>query len=182
MFTETALINEMENLRKFALKLTRNPDDADDLLQSTVLRAMEKKHLFNEGTRLFSWTSKIMYNLFVSGYRRRTKFETQYDPESYIERQSVDASQDVKVELQQVQEAMDRLSSEQREILVMVCIQGAQYAEAAEMLNIPVGTVRSRLSRARESLQAALDTPHRDRVISPYIRKHSTAGQLSAAA
>jgi len=102
MFNNQDLITESEKLQKFAYKLTQNKSDADDLLQSTLLRAIEKKHLFQEGTNLFSWSSKIMYNMFVSAYRRRTKFETQYDPESYIERESVDASQDVKMELNDV--------------------------------------------------------------------------------
>lgn len=159
MFTQAALINEMDSLRKFALKLTRNSHDADDLLQSTVLRALEKKHLFNAGTDVFKWTSKIMYNLFVSNYRRKVKFETQYDPASYIERESIEASQDKKMEWFEVEQAMNKISADHREILIMVCVKGMQYAEVSENLQIPVGTVRSRLSRARESLQAALETP-----------------------
>jgi RNA polymerase sigma-70 factor, ECF subfamily len=159
MFDSSVLIDEMENLRKFAFKLTRKPHDADDLLQATILRALEKKHLFQEGTSIFKWASKIMYNLFVSDYRRKVKFEAQYDPESYIERESVEASQEVKMELVRVQEAMDTLTEDHREILVMVCVKGLQYSEVSEILQIPVGTVRSRLSRAREALQTALDTP-----------------------
>jgi RNA polymerase sigma-70 factor (ECF subfamily) len=159
MFTQKDLVNEMENLKRFAMKLTRNAHDADDLLQSTVLRALEKKHLFEKDTNLFKWTSKIMFNLFVSDYRRKTRFETQYDPESYIERESVEASQDVKVELMRVNAAMEQLSEDHKEILIMVCVKGMQYAEVSELLQIPVGTVRSRLSRARESLQFVLDTP-----------------------
>lgn len=157
MFANSELINEMESLRKFAFKLTSNVFDAEDLLQSTILRAIEKKHLFEAGTNLFSWTSKIMFNLFVSNYRRKKKFETQYDPESYIETRGVDANQDVEVELRQVEHAMSHLSSEHREMLMMVCVHGMQYAEVSEALDIPIGTVRSRLSRARESLQTALD-------------------------
>lgn len=160
MFSQVALVHEMPNLRKFALKLTKNAADADDLLQATVLRALEKKHLFQPGTSLFKWMSKIMYNLFVSDYRRKVKFETQYDSDNYIARESVEASQDTKMELQQVESAMQRLSSDHREILVMICIQGMQYAEVSKSLDIPIGTVRSRLSRARESLQAALKTTH----------------------
>lgn len=157
MFNQTALVQEMDNLKKFAMKLTRNTYDADDLLQSTVLRALEKKHLFQTDTDLFKWTSKIMYNLFVSGYRRKVRFETQYDPESYIERESVEAQQDKKMEFLQVGEAMSTISCDHREILLMICVKGMSYNEVAEKLDIPVGTVRSRLSRARESLQTALD-------------------------
>lgn len=159
MFNNQDLTVEMPRLEKFAMRLTRNRHDAEDLVQSTLLRAMEKKHLFQEGTNLFKWTSKMMYNLFVSGYRRKVKFETQYDPESYIEKQSVDAPQDKQVELMKVSETMNLLSSEHHEVLVMVCVQGMRYQDVAEVLDIPVGTVRSRLSRAREQLQTLLDTP-----------------------
>ncbi len=159
MFSNTALIEHTDRLEKFAYKLTRNIDDAQDLVQSTLVRAIEKKHLFEAGSNLYSWTSKIMYNLFVSSYRRKTKFETQYDPEPYIEKQSIAANQDTMMEMQDVSNAMEELSAEHKEILVMVCVSGMQYAEVAEALNIPVGTVRSRLSRARESLQNIMHTP-----------------------
>lgn len=159
MFAQEALIEEMPGLRKFALRLTGNSSDAEDLLQSTVLRALEKNNLFQTDTNLFKWTSKIMFNIFVSEYRRKVKFETQYDPESYLERESVDADQESKVELKKVQEAMSLLTGDHRDILVMVCVKGMSYLEVAESLQIPVGTVRSRLSRARDQLQEILDTP-----------------------
>lgn len=157
MFSNTELLQHNERLEKFAYKLTRNEADAQDLLQSTLLRAIEKKELFKTGSNLYSWLSKIMYNLFVSAYRRKTKFETQYDPEPYIEKQKMDASQDIKMEFQDVDNAMDELSDDHREVLVMVCVKGMQYAEVSDKLDIPVGTVRSRLSRARENLQARLE-------------------------
>lgn len=158
MFQNAEIVSHMDNLRKFAMRLTRNASDAEDLLQSTILRAIEKKHLFKEGTNLYSWASKIMFNLFASAYRRKTKFETQYDPENYIQNQKVDAQQETEMELKNVTKAMDTLSEDHKDILVMVCIKGMQYAEVAKILDIPVGTVRSRLFRARESLQAELDT------------------------
>lgn len=157
MFRNEELINEMNKLKKFSSRLTGNAVDADDLLQATVLRAMEKRHQFYEGTNLFSWTSKIMFNLFVSGYRRKTRFESQYDPEIVIGAQSTIASQETELELRNVQRAMKRLSPDHRDILLMVCVQGMQYTEVAELLDIPVGTVRSRLSRAREALQTLMD-------------------------
>ena len=159
MFNNQDLTQEMPRLEKFALKLTRNKHDAEDLLQSTVLRAIEKKHLFKENSDLFKWTSKMMYNLFVSGYRRKVKFESQYDPESYLENHAVEASQDIKVELTKVKEVMQKLSDDHKEVLIMVCTQGMRYQDVAKELDIPVGTVRSRLSRAREQLQALMDTP-----------------------
>ena len=158
MFKQEALVNEMDGLRGFAWRLTRNKADAEDLVQATMLRALEKKHLFRKDSNLFSWTSKIMYNLFVTAYRRKTKFETQYDPESYIEKESVDASQEEKMEFQEVGNAMQKLSFNHREILILVCVKGMRYAEVSEKLDVPVGTVRSRLSRAREALEHKLDS------------------------
>jgi RNA polymerase sigma-70 factor (ECF subfamily) len=154
MFNNNALIEEMPDLRRFALRLTGSACDADDLLQATILRAIEKKHLFQSDTNLNRWACKIMFNLFVSAYRRKSKFETRYDPELYLEKMTEDASQEHIVELGQVERAMQKLSPEHREIIVLICVKGMRYQEASEALNLPVGTVRSRLSRARECLQA----------------------------
>ncbi len=159
MFTQAELIKEMPKLRKFAAKLTRNSSEADDLLQSTLLRALEKSTYFETGTDLFKWSSKVMYNIFVTDYRRKVKFESQYDPESHIENRAVDADQQVKMELKAVGRAMEKMSAEHKEILVMVCVKGMQYQEVAEMLDIPVGTVRSRLSRARSQLLTLMEGP-----------------------
>jgi RNA polymerase sigma-70 factor (ECF subfamily) len=157
MFTDNQLITEMDRLKRFAWKLTRNNADADDLLQNTVLRAYEKKHLFQEGSNVFSWTSKIMYNIFVTDYRRKVKFESQYDPEPYLEKQQDVVNHEDTVMMNEVSMAMKQLSDEHRNILVMITIQGMKYDEAAEKLNIPVGTVRSRLSRARNTLMELLE-------------------------
>lgn len=159
MFTQSELVVEMPKLRKFASKLTRNNSEADDLLQSTLLRALEKADYFETGTDLFKWSSKIMYNIFVTDYRRKVKFETQYDPESHIENRSVEPDQQVKLEVKALAKAMEQMSPEHREILVLVCVKGMQYQEVADMLEIPVGTVRSRLSRARNQLIAMMEGP-----------------------
>lgn len=161
MFSPEALLCEKDNLYRFALRLTRNQSEADDLLQSTLLRALEKKEYFQEGTNLFSWTSKIMFNIFAGQYRRKKKFETQYDPLHYIEKVSIVPSQEEAVDLSKVRECMGKLSKEHREILVMVCIRGLRYEEVSEALQIPIGTVRSRLFRARNQLQGMLESPQR---------------------
>jgi RNA polymerase sigma-70 factor (ECF subfamily) len=159
MFTQNQLVVEMPKLRKFASKLTRNNSQADDLLQSTLLRALEKSDYFETGTDLFKWSSKIMYNIFVTDYRRKVKFETQYDPESHIENRSVEPDQQTKLEVKVLAKAMEQMSPEHREILVLVCVKGMQYQEVADLLQIPVGTVRSRLSRARNQLIVMMDGP-----------------------
>jgi len=151
-------MSQRAGLQRFALQLARNTHDAEDLLQATLLRAMEKMHLFQPDTNLFKWTSKIMYNLFVSGYRKKVRYETQYDPEYYINALSQNAHQDTQVELAEVNDAMRRLTTDHQEILVLIGVYGMRYDDVAKALNIPVGTVRSRLSRARQSLDNALST------------------------
>lgn len=157
MFDQDALVLQIPPLRRFALRLTRNASDADDLLQSTLLRALEKQELFENGTNLFSWSSKIMFNIFAGEYRRRKKFSTQYDPEHYIEKASSQGTQEDSVDLAIVQDSMKLLSNEHREIINVVCVMDTPYAEAAEMLELPMGTVRSRLSRARHELREILE-------------------------
>lgn len=157
MFAQNCLVAETGRLQKFAFKLTRNKSDADDLVQSTCLRALEKNDSFETGTNLFGWTSKIMYNLFVSGYRRRTKFESQYDPDIYLDKEIVMPMQDTILEAENVKRAIKYLSTDHQTILIMVCIKGMSYQEVAKDLDISIGTVRSRLSRARERLQIILE-------------------------
>jgi len=159
MFSNEELLCERDSLHRFALRLTRNQSDADDLLQSTLLRAIEKKDYFETGSNLFSWASKIMFNIFAGQYRRKKKFETQYDPQHYIEHASSMPSQEMVADLSKVRECMKQLSRTHREILTLVCIRGLRYEEVSEALQIPVGTVRSRLSRARNQLQAMLESP-----------------------
>ena len=159
MFAPIELIAETGKLQKFAMRLTRNKSDAVDLLQSTCLRALEKNVYFEDGSNLFSWTSKIMYNIFVSGYRRKAKFETQYDPEIFLQKKTVDSTQEIQSEFAAVGRAMTQLSDNHREIILLVCVQGMRYEEVAGKLNIPVGTVRSRLSRVREDLLLIMNTP-----------------------
>lgn len=156
MFSQKALLDENDKLRRFALRLTKNRSEADDLLQSTILRALEKNESFQSGTNLFSWMSKIMFNLFVSGYRKKMRYEVQYDPEAYIGLLSVEPAQEVHADLVTVSNNMQHLKREHCKILTLICVEGMSYEEASKALGIPVGTIRSRLSRARTQLQMRL--------------------------
>lgn len=152
MFKNSELLEHIDRLEKFAYRLTRHKERAEDLLHNTIVRALEKKHLFKKGTNLYGWTSKIMYNLFVTEYRRRTKFETQYDPENYLKNYSVDAVQDKKYMLKRVKENITKLSNDHKQIMMLVVFGGMRYKDVSKKLGIPVGTVRSRLARARAAL------------------------------
>ena len=167
-FQSQEIVDEMDKLKKFAYKLCRNKHDAEDLLQATVLKAIEKKHMFKEGTNLFSWSSKIMYNDFVSAYRRKVKFESKYDAEDLIKNKSVKPRQEKRALYRRVSESMSALNKKHREVLDMVCIQGMRYKDVAVKLDIPIGTVRSRLSRAREQLKADMDVQDNERI---HLRK-----------
>ena len=167
-FQPNGIVGEMDKLKKFAYKLCRNKHDAEDLLQATVLKAIEKRDMFKEGTNLFSWSSKIMYNDFVSAYRRKVKFESKYDAEDLIKNKSVKPRQEKKALYGRVSEAMDGLNQKHRQVLDMVCIQGMRYKDVAEQLSIPIGTVRSRLSRAREQLKDVMDVNDNERI---HLRK-----------
>lgn len=156
MLTQQELVREINSLKRFALKLTRNRSDAEDLLQATLLKSLEHADSFQRGTHVFGWTSRILYNTFVSQYRQQVRFDTQHDPQIYIDQQSVDATQESSMDLCLVLKAMESLSAEHQDILQRVCIDGLPYADVAEQLGIPVGTVRSRLSRARAALQDVL--------------------------
>lgn len=155
MFTHNALLAETGKLQKFALRLTKNKSDADDLLQSTCLRALEKGDIFQDGTNLFGWTSKIMFNLFASDYRRRMKFDTNHD----IDTQTVQPMQEIGAEMGNIKRAMLKLSTDHQDIIVMICVKGMSYKEVSMLFDIPIGTVRSRLSRARRELLVALEMP-----------------------
>lgn len=156
MFANKTLVPEMVRLRKFSLRLTKDIANSDDLLQSTLLRALENKEKFTEGTNLFHWTSRIMFNLFVSGYRKQVRYGSQYDPEPHINKLAVESNQENSTDVSIVGDAMKKLPQDHREILTMICIHGYDYAEAANILGVPVGTVRSRLSRARVHLAVLL--------------------------
>lgn len=154
MFETKDLIAAMGKLRGFALRLTDQPSDAEDLLQAALLKAIEKKHTFRTGSNLFAWSSKIMYNTFVTNYRRKKKHESRYDPEPILAALTYPDPNYDNLRCAEVDKAMQKLGRDQRQVLQGVCLQGEGYQEVANRLRIPVGTVRSRLSRAREELSS----------------------------
>ncbi|MBU6476049.1 MAG: sigma-70 family RNA polymerase sigma factor [Alphaproteobacteria bacterium] len=168
------LVGEEAHLRKFALRLTRNAADAQDLSQSTILRALEKKDYFEDGTNLFSWLSTIMFNIFISQYRHEKKFAFQHDPDFYLNRIAEESRQENKTDLATVMSRMKDLRPEHRDILVLVCVRGLRYEEVAAKLKIPVGTVRSRLSRARAQLQQMLTPSRNGTADPPPVLSHAT--------
>lgn len=153
MFTDKELVEVMPKLRKFAYKLTKSSVDGEDLLQTVLLKAIENKYKFDQGSNLWGWCSKIMFNQFVSEYRRRNKRGTQFDPEPIINAQFVKANAEELTDLSLIGDKLDKMSTEHKNIIMLVGMLGYTYAEAASQLGIPLGTVRSRYFRARKIIQ-----------------------------
>ncbi|HMI39998.1 MAG TPA: RNA polymerase sigma factor [Sphingomicrobium sp.] len=153
---ESELTQTLPRLRRFAHALSRDAADADDLAQMTIERALRSRDQWREGTRLDSWLFKIMRNLWIDTVRsrgRKARFEAPPEAGEAIghdPRAGIDAS----IDLQRVMAAMDRLPDEQREVVALILIEGVGYRETAEMLDLPIGTVSSRLVRGRNALLA----------------------------
>jgi RNA polymerase sigma-70 factor (ECF subfamily) len=148
----------LPRLRRFAHGLSRNPADADDLTQLTVERALRSRDQWQPGTRFDSWLYRIMRNLWIDTIRARGRQEQRLAPvEDAAElghdpRPGIEAA----IDLRRIMAAMERLPDEQREVVVLILIEGFGYREAAEMLDLPIGTVSSRLVRGRTALLALM--------------------------
>ncbi|MBK4214977.1 RNA polymerase sigma factor [Paracoccus caeni] len=153
-----ALIALLPNLRRYAMSLSRRADIADDLVQITVERALTNHASFDPSTRLEPWLFRILRNAFIDMTRRNRTQGTQLDVFEMPEVISTDGEAVIqsRLMLQSTVEAMEALPAEQRDVLHLVCIEELSYAEAAEVLDIPKGTVMSRLSRARLALAEKL--------------------------
>ena len=151
---ESELTQLLPRLRRFAHTLSRNGADADDLTQATIERALRSREQWQPGTRLDSWLYRIMRNLWIDIARARTRRERHEAPEEEAQsvgedpRESIEAS----LELKRAMDAMERLPDEQREVVALILIEGFGYREVSEMLDLPIGTVSSRLVRGRTAL------------------------------
>lgn len=168
---EAAVLPLRNELRKAALKLTRSSESAEDLVQETLLHAYRGFAQFKQGTNLKAWLMRIMLNLFISHYRHQQRTVATVSLEGLLEElelteensdllldEAVSPEEIVmaKVMDDEVATALERLPESFREVVVLCDIEGLSYAEAAQALGIPIGTVRSRLSRAREALRRLL--------------------------
>lgn len=149
------IVDLLPRLRRFALTLTRHKDDADDLVQATVERALARLGSWKEDSRLDSWMFKIMQNHWIDQTRaRRTRGpqDTDYDLASTPGADGRDVMES-RLTLRATLDAAMALPEEQRSVLMLVVVEGLSYRDAADILAVPVGTVMSRLSRARLALE-----------------------------
>ena len=164
------LLTWVPRLRRYARALSRDRDDADDLVQDTLERAWAKSGLWRGVADMRAWLFGIMHNLHVDGVRRPRLQITAMDDET--PEVPVAATQGERLAVLDLQSALDQLSVEQKEILLLIALEDMGYADVAKTLGIPIGTVMSRLSRGRERLRALIEG-HADPVRLRVVRKTS---------
>jgi RNA polymerase sigma-70 factor, ECF subfamily len=153
---------EIPRLRRYARALTRSADRADDLVQETLMRAIAKAHLWQTGTDIRAWLFTIMHNQHVNMVRRAMRDGANVDIEQLSFALVAITDPTASRQLRELENALSRLRDEHREVILLVGLEGLPYEAAAQILDVPVGTVRSRLSRGRDALRVLLDKPERD--------------------
>jgi len=162
-FEREALVH-LDSLYRVALRLTANPSDADDLVQETMLKAFRAWDQYEKGTNAKGWLITILRNAFINEYRRRTRHPENVDLDTIepfavfgeIQDEDPQGAFFDKIVDDEVLKAIDQLPETFRETLVLSDVEGMSYQEIAKILEIPVGTVKSRLFRARQALQGKL--------------------------
>lgn len=148
---------EIPRLRRYARYLTGEAERADDLVQDCLARALEKLHLWQPGTNMRAWLFTMMHNLHVSNVRRAQRRPQSCEVTPENPGPPTAGNQFDNVQLRELADALERISDEHREVLLLVVVEGMAYQDAADVLDVAVGTVRSRLSRARDALREALE-------------------------
>ena len=146
-----SVLGAVPSLRAFAISLCGNVDRADDLVQETMLRALANIHSFQPGTNMSAWLFTILRNLFRSEYRKRRR-EVEDADGSYADSLKSQPEQNSRVEFEEFRGALSKLPGDQREALILVGASGFSYEEAAEICGCAVGTIKSRVNRARGRL------------------------------
>lgn len=155
-----ALTAVLPRLRRFGLALTGSASDTDDLVQNTCERALKYADQLREPARLDAWLYGIMRNLWFDELRhRRVRRHDDIDAASNVIGEDGQATADGRITLDAVRRVMSQLPSDHRTVLMLVCVDGLSYKEAAGVLGVPVGTIMSRLSRARQDLHERLTGP-----------------------
>ncbi len=151
----------LPRLRRFSFALTGSAADADDLLQTTVEKALSKYDQFKQGTDLDKWMFRMCKNTWIDEWRSRRVRGPVVDPMDFTSEIGIDGEQMImdKITVSEVSTAMNRLQDEQKMILGLIVIEGYSYRETSEFLDIPIGTVMSRLARARKALEDQLHAP-----------------------
>ena len=148
---------QIPRLRRYARALTSDRARADDLVQDTLMRALAKEHLWQRGTNLRAWLFTIMHNQNVNIVRHGMRDAAAVDVEQVSATLIATTDPTASSQLRELDRALSRLPLGQRQVILLVGLEGMSYDDAAEILGIPIGTIRSRLSRGRQTLRELLD-------------------------
>lgn len=147
------LESQLPRLRRYARALTRDPSRADDLVQDTLVRALAKQHLYQDGTNLRAWLFTLMHNQHVNNARRDVREDNSLDVDTVAAHLVAVTDPTASRQLRELDQAIGKLAMEQRQVILLIGLEGMSYEETAAILDVPIGTVRSRLSRGREALR-----------------------------
>ena len=147
------IAREIPHLHRYALALLRNTDAADDLVQDCLERALRKRQLWRRQGSMRSWLFRMLYNVFLNTRHTRRRDRLAVPLEAIKPTMTESPRQEQYVEYRAIAQALDQLPEQQYTAIMLIALEGCAYDEAAWMLGIPVGTLRSRLSRGRETLR-----------------------------
>jgi RNA polymerase sigma-70 factor (ECF subfamily) len=163
---------EIPRLRRYARALTRDVVRADDLVQNCLVRAVAKQHLWQPGTDLRAWLFTILHNQHVNEVRRSAREGNNVSIDDAAPMLTTQSNAFDAVQLRDLEAAIAKLPQEQRQVILLVGLEGLSYEEVAVILKVPVGTIRSRLSRGRDQLRALMG-------MEPELRPDNGAGRYN---
>lgn len=152
------IVDQIPHLRRYASALLRDRDMADDLVQDCLTRAVDRLHLWTPGTNMRSWLFTILHNLHVNAARRRTRQPDSVGLEqSHEGLRATPPEQDAGLAVRDIDQALEQLAEDQRQAVLLVGLEELSYSDAAEVLDVPIGTLMSRLYRGRQRLREILE-------------------------
>lgn len=172
------IVNFLPRLRRFSYALTGDPDKGDELVQETCARALSRLNQWEPGTRLDSWMFRIAQNIWFDQRRAHKVRGDSVDIDQAYDVAGDDGREvaENRLTLKEVSQGIAQLPAEQQVLIALVCVDGLSYKEAAETLEIPIGTVMSRLARARRALY---DLTHPEIEIAPSLKLETRRGQTT---
>lgn len=165
---EEALVGHIAGMRRYARALVGNAQEAEDLVQESLARALARLRPWTPIRDLRSYLFTILHNLYVDQYRARRAAPNIVDIDNVVEHPSIGPNQERRLELRDLGRALDTLGDEQREVVLLVGLEGLTYQEVAKILDVPIGTVMSRLSRGRARLRELIEAKQ---IVAPAMRK-----------
>jgi len=159
---ESKLIEQIPRLRRYARYLTQDKQSADDLVQDCLEKAWKKRNTWRAGSNLRAWLFTIMHNVFLNALRRK-KISDNYLQSQHTTEPEV--SDEHNLVLRDLEICLAKLKPEYREVLILASVENLTYKEISEVINAPLGTVMSRLSRGRESLREIMSGPTKPKLV-----------------